>query len=89
MQAIHGFRETEKSQWNDKNKEILNRLRDLALPPGAPQISSVHVLDLAKKGYIKPHIDSVRVSTIDKYDCAHIAIYDFSNIVFAQLSCFN
>ena len=62
FQAIHGYRETEQKQWNEKNTEILRRVRGTAFEPGALHISYVHVLDLAKEGSIKPHIDSVRVS---------------------------
>ncbi len=62
LQAIHGYRETERGKWTQKNKVILQRVRDLAFPPGKPQMTYVHVLDLAKEGYIKAHIDSVRVS---------------------------
>uniref|UniRef100_H3AJ33 Alpha-ketoglutarate-dependent dioxygenase alkB homolog 7, mitochondrial n=1 Tax=Latimeria chalumnae TaxID=7897 RepID=H3AJ33_LATCH len=58
--AIHGYRETEKSQWTERNKAILQRVRDVAFPPGVPQLALVHVLDLDKKGYIKPHVDSVK-----------------------------
>jgi hypothetical protein len=62
MQAIHGYRETERLRWNSQNEGILQRVRDIAFPPGTPQLSLVHVLDLAEEGIIKPHIDSVRVS---------------------------
>jgi hypothetical protein len=62
MQAIHGYRETERLHWNSQNASILQRVRDIAFPPGTPQLSLVHVLDLAAEGVIKPHIDSVRVS---------------------------
>nr|XP_003216811.1 PREDICTED: alpha-ketoglutarate-dependent dioxygenase alkB homolog 7, mitochondrial [Anolis carolinensis] len=58
--AIHKYRETEKSHWSKESHEILQRVRDAALPPGVPQLSQVHVLDLAKTGYIKPHVDSVK-----------------------------
>ncbi|XP_069694241.1 alpha-ketoglutarate-dependent dioxygenase alkB homolog 7, mitochondrial-like [Periplaneta americana] len=58
--AIHGYRETERLHWNTQNTLILQRVRDIAFPPGTPQLSLVHVLDLAEKGLIKPHIDSVR-----------------------------
>ncbi|XP_072024484.1 alpha-ketoglutarate-dependent dioxygenase alkB homolog 7, mitochondrial-like isoform X2 [Amphiura filiformis] len=58
--AIHGYRETEKSRWNDTNKAVLQRVRDAAFEPGVPQLVLVHVLDLAKDGYIKPHVDSVK-----------------------------
>lgn len=62
VQAIHGYRETERLHWNPQNTSILQRVRDVAFPPGTPQLSLVHVLDLAEDGVIKPHIDSVRVS---------------------------
>ena len=60
-QAIHEYRETERSHWNKKNSIIINRIRSTAFPPNVPQLKLVHILDLAKKGIIKPHIDSVRV----------------------------
>ncbi|CAG9772770.1 unnamed protein product [Ceutorhynchus assimilis] len=58
--AIHGYRETERLKWNEANTKILNRVRDLAFPPGVSQIKFVHILDLNQKGWIKPHIDAVR-----------------------------
>ncbi|XP_059480172.1 alpha-ketoglutarate-dependent dioxygenase alkB homolog 7, mitochondrial [Neocloeon triangulifer] len=58
--AIHGYRETEKLNWNESNSKIIERLRKIAFPPGTAQLAHVHVLDLDAKGVIKPHIDSVR-----------------------------
>jgi alkylated DNA repair protein alkB family protein 7 len=58
--AIHHYRETERSRWNKKNEEIINRVRSLAFPPNVSPLKLVHVLDLAKNGVIKPHVDSVR-----------------------------
>nr|XP_054756277.1 alpha-ketoglutarate-dependent dioxygenase alkB homolog 7, mitochondrial-like [Lytechinus pictus] len=58
--AIHGFRETEKSRWSEVNSPIIQRIRDQAFPAGSPQLTLVHVLDLAQNGYIKPHVDSVK-----------------------------
>ncbi|XP_078242717.1 alpha-ketoglutarate-dependent dioxygenase alkB homolog 7, mitochondrial isoform X4 [Pogona vitticeps] len=58
--AIHKYRETEKSHWSKESHEILQRVRDAAFPPGMPQLTQVHVLDLHKSGYIKPHVDSVK-----------------------------
>ncbi|XP_062979698.1 alpha-ketoglutarate-dependent dioxygenase alkB homolog 7, mitochondrial [Elgaria multicarinata webbii] len=58
--AIHKYRETEKSHWSKENHEILQRVRDAAFPPEVPQLTQVHVLDLDKTGYIKPHVDSVK-----------------------------
>ncbi|XP_039185625.1 alpha-ketoglutarate-dependent dioxygenase alkB homolog 7, mitochondrial isoform X1 [Crotalus tigris] len=58
--AIHKYRETEKSHWSKECHEILQRVRNAAFPPGVPQLAQVHVLDLDKSGYIKPHVDSVK-----------------------------
>ncbi|XP_073796591.1 alpha-ketoglutarate-dependent dioxygenase alkB homolog 7, mitochondrial isoform X1 [Danio rerio] len=59
-QAIHGYRETERLQWGAASENILRRVRTVAFPEGSPLLGPVHVLDLDKKGYIKPHIDSVK-----------------------------
>ncbi|XP_015224530.1 PREDICTED: alpha-ketoglutarate-dependent dioxygenase alkB homolog 7, mitochondrial [Cyprinodon variegatus] len=58
--AIHGYRETERVRWGPVCEGILNRVRSLAFPQGSPLLGPVHVLDLDKAGYIKPHIDSVK-----------------------------
>jgi len=58
--AIHGYRETERRHWSQKNKEIISRVQNLAFPPEIPQLAHVHILDLKEEGYIKPHIDAVR-----------------------------
>ncbi|CAH1242650.1 ALKBH7 [Branchiostoma lanceolatum] len=58
--AIHGYREIERSDWSEQSQPILRRVRRLAFPPGVPQVHLVHVLDLAKDGWIKPHVDSVK-----------------------------
>ncbi|XP_026679830.1 alpha-ketoglutarate-dependent dioxygenase alkB homolog 7, mitochondrial-like isoform X1 [Diaphorina citri] len=58
--AIHGFRETERSKWNEENTKIIARVQNLAFPPNVTPIQYVHVLDLEQKGYIKAHVDSVR-----------------------------
>ncbi|CAH0384532.1 unnamed protein product [Bemisia tabaci] len=58
--AIHGYRETEKANWNPSNAVIIERIKKFAFPPGSPTMKLVHVLDLQEDGFIKPHIDSVR-----------------------------
>uniref|UniRef100_A0A4W6EFH6 AlkB homolog 7 n=1 Tax=Lates calcarifer TaxID=8187 RepID=A0A4W6EFH6_LATCA len=58
--AIHGYRETERLRWGAACEEVLNRVRSAAFPEGSPLLGPVHVLDLDKTGYIKPHIDSVK-----------------------------
>ncbi|XP_069005407.1 alpha-ketoglutarate-dependent dioxygenase alkB homolog 7, mitochondrial isoform X2 [Embiotoca jacksoni] len=58
--AIHGYRETERASWGAACEEILSRVRSVAFPEGSPLLGPVHILDLDKTGYIKPHIDSVK-----------------------------
>lgn len=58
--AIHGYRETERVRWGAACEEVLNRVRSYAFPEGSQLLGPVHVLDLDKAGYIKPHIDSVK-----------------------------
>ncbi|KAF6029646.1 hypothetical protein EB796_012055 [Bugula neritina] len=58
--AIHGYRETERSEWNATNTHILLRLKDFAFKDVNKPTEFVHVLDLEKDGLIKPHKDSVR-----------------------------
>lgn len=58
--AIHGYRETERVSWGAACEEVLNRIRSVAFPEGSQLLGPVHVLDLDKSGYIKPHIDSVK-----------------------------
>lgn len=60
-QAIHGYRETERLQWGVTCESILRRVRAVAFPEGSPLLGPIHVLDLDKEGFIKPHIDSVKV----------------------------
>lgn len=62
LQAILGFRETEKKHWNAKNTAILDRLRQHSFAKDSNHLPLVHVLDLSEQGHIKPHIDSARVS---------------------------
>ncbi|XP_054166651.1 alpha-ketoglutarate-dependent dioxygenase alkB homolog 7, mitochondrial-like [Oppia nitens] len=58
--AIHEYRETERSKWTQENQRIIDRVRNTAFPAGVAPIRSVHVLDLAKTGVIKAHVDAVR-----------------------------
>ncbi|XP_076608823.1 alpha-ketoglutarate-dependent dioxygenase alkB homolog 7, mitochondrial [Chaetodon auriga] len=58
--AIHGYRETERVSWGAACEEVLNRVRSAAFPEGSQLLGPVHILDLDKTGYIKPHIDSVK-----------------------------
>lgn len=62
LKAIHGYRETERRNWTQKNKAIIQRIRDQAFPSGVSQLANVHVLDLQKEGVIKPHVDAVKVT---------------------------
>ncbi|XP_070704281.1 alpha-ketoglutarate-dependent dioxygenase alkB homolog 7, mitochondrial [Pempheris klunzingeri] len=58
--AIHGYRETERVSWGRACEEVLNRVRSVAFPEDSQLLGPVHILDLDKTGYIKPHIDSVK-----------------------------
>ncbi|KAH8419562.1 hypothetical protein KR222_006118 [Zaprionus bogoriensis] len=58
LQAIHGFRETERRKWYPQNREILDRVRQVAFDGAI--MPYVHILDLAAEGVIKPHVDSTR-----------------------------
>ena len=63
-EAIVGFRETERKQWNQVNSVIIDKLRKAAFKPNDKYLPYVHVLDLAEDGHIKPHIDSPRVKLL-------------------------
>lgn len=67
--AIHNYRETEHLRWKPDNKVIIERVRQTAFASSAKHIKYVHILDIAKDGFIKPHIDSVRVSLLFKLEC--------------------
>ena len=59
------FRETERKHWSPLNTQTIERLQKTAFDPkGTRLLPYVHVLDLAEDGFIKPHIDSSRVSKI-------------------------
>lgn len=58
--AIHGYRETERKHWYPTNRAIFDRVKEVAF--SGETLPYIHVLDLAKEGVIKPHVDSVRVS---------------------------
>jgi alkylated DNA repair protein alkB family protein 7 len=58
--AILGYREVEKSNWNETNGQTMTRVRGFVFPPSLVQLPHVHVLDLDKSGVIKPHIDSIK-----------------------------
>ena len=73
--AIHGYRERERLEWNDTNMRILDRVKALAFDQNKLDtnnhsqnisatrshiIKHIHVLDLHQDGYIKSHVDAVR-----------------------------
>ncbi|XP_077295487.1 alpha-ketoglutarate-dependent dioxygenase alkB homolog 7, mitochondrial [Arctopsyche grandis] len=58
--AIHGFRETERTEWSGIGAEALQRARRHSLEDVTTALPHTHVLDLDEKGYIKPHVDAVR-----------------------------
>ena len=65
LQAIEGYRETEKSCWTEESMALVDRLcgwtRNAVKGEKLETLAGIHVLDLAKDGEIKPHIDSVKV----------------------------
>lgn len=56
--AIHGYREMEKTDWLPDNEQVFQRVRDKAFVSNV--LPHVHILDLAADGIIKPHVDSSR-----------------------------
>ena len=61
--AIQGFRETERKNFNKNNSPVIDRLRKISFPSSGKEsqvLPYTHVLDLADFGFIKPHIDSSR-----------------------------
>lgn len=66
--AIHQYRETERSNWTKDNQKVIDRIRKTAFPEGVAPIRTVHILDLAKDGVIKAHIDAVRVGVCPPSD---------------------
>lgn len=60
--AIHNYRETEHLNWNTQNQKIIERIRKTAFSENANHIKYVHILEIAKDGFIKPHVDSIRVN---------------------------
>lgn len=64
IQAIQGYRETERTQWQPANQAVFDRVKSVAFndeSAGEP-LPHTHILDLAAAGHIKPHVDAVRVS---------------------------
>ena len=65
IQAIVGFRETERKNWNFLNTVTIDRMRETSFASSETRLLPyIHVLDLSEDGYIKPHIDSSRVSCL-------------------------
>merc|ERR1712183_1166185 len=59
--AIVGFRETERKNWNFLNTVTIDRMRETGFASSETRLLPyIHVLDLSEDGYIKPHIDSSR-----------------------------
>lgn len=63
FQAIHGYREAERAEWSKENDTVFERMKKLAFQDQSTScLPHVHLLDIEKDGFIKPHIDSIRVS---------------------------
>ena len=54
LQAIEGYRETEKTQWQAANMAVVEKLKDVVESAAEGEelraLDEVHVLDLAKDG---------------------------------------
>lgn len=62
--VIIAFKEFETTEWSRQSSEILDRIRQSSLftQHGPSLLPSVHVIDLAPDGFIRPHIDSIKFS---------------------------
>lgn len=70
------YREIEKKDWSPVCSNAINRVREFAFPKETSHLSYVHVLDLAKDGHIKPHIDSVRVKLPKRMVVAQFSTFE-------------
>ncbi|PRP73425.1 putative alpha-ketoglutarate-dependent dioxygenase ABH7-like, partial [Planoprotostelium fungivorum] len=59
--VIVDFRETEKTRWKEENESIFRRMREM-FDTNIKWLPGVHILDLTEKGYIGPHVDSIKFS---------------------------
>ncbi|ETV66351.1 hypothetical protein, variant 2 [Aphanomyces astaci] len=76
-QVIVNFKEMETVKWSQEAADILARVRTLPiLPQDLEYFPPVHVIDLAEAGYIKPHVDSIKVQ------CSRCIIADDPDVVF-------
>jgi len=62
LKAIQGYRETERKTWTQRNKGILERVKQVAFPIDGISACTRTCARLNGFRCIKPHIDSVRVS---------------------------
>ncbi|CAB3988911.1 alpha-ketoglutarate-dependent dioxygenase alkB homolog 7, mitochondrial [Paramuricea clavata] len=62
--AIHGYRESEKENWSKPCMMVFKRMKDASFDSTHALLPYVHVLDLDSKGFIKPHVDSVKVQCV-------------------------
>lgn len=60
--AIHGYRETQMSQWCPENQSILDKIKKLCFEEQDNVKNQTHILDLSEDGFIKPHVDAVKVN---------------------------
>ena len=76
LQAIQGFRETERKFFNKQNSLVVQRMKEQSFPSEGKEgqtLAYTHILDLADFGFIKPHIDSSRVIT--KFESLTSSLY--------------
>lgn len=58
--AIKGYRETERVNWNSTNSLIIDKIKKIAFKLQDVPLKHVHILDLEENGVIMPHIDSIK-----------------------------
>ena len=62
-------------RWSKESLSVISRMKSAAFEKSDVQKSSVHVLDLSPSGFIKPHVDSIKVNCYDV--CATCSYADF------------
>lgn len=69
-------------KWNDANKIILERVKELAFPIKSTTLKYIHILDLQKEGFIRPHVDAVRVSNRNLIQSGFQKVFSSSHLLF-------
>lgn len=73
--------------WKEPNNSIvMQKLRNRVFANGSTTepMQRVHVLDLCDNGYVKPHIDSTRVSMYLIFILECIKVINYNDILFGK-----